>query len=142
MILSKSCEYAIRAAVYIAYKSLQNERTGIMEVADAIGSPVHFTAKILQAMVRKQVIFSNKGPRGGFYIKNACSLFLIDIITAIDGGKLFTTCVMGLQACSDLKPCPMHAQIKPLKDQLLCEFSKKSVKQMVYEYEGNRYFLK
>ena len=142
MLLSKSCEYAIRAAVYIAYKSQKNQRTGMIEVAAAIGSPIHFTGKILQAMARRKVISSNKGPHGGFYVKDDRSLFLIDIIRAIDGCELFTACVMGLQTCSDLKPCPMHAQIKPLKDQLLIEFGKKSVNEMVYEYEQNRYFLK
>lgn len=142
MILSKSCEYAIRAAVYLAYKSRKNERAGIAEVAEAIGSPTFFTGKILQTMARMKVITSNKGPHGGFHIQDDHSLFLIDIIRAIDGSKLFNTCVMGLQDCSDLKPCPMHAQIKPLKDQLLIEFSKKSVNEMVYEYEQNRYFLK
>ena len=142
MLLSKSCEYAIRAAVYIAYKSQKNEKPGILEVSEAIGSPMHFTGKILQMMTRKQVISSNKGPHGGYYIEKDQPLFLIDIIRAIDGGELFTTCVMGLQTCSDLKPCPMHAQIKPLKEQLLIEFSKKSVNEMVYEYEQHRYFLK
>jgi Rrf2 family protein len=85
MILSKSCEYAIRATVYVALKSQKSEKTGIIEVAKAIGSPMHFTGKILQTLVRKKILSSAKGPNGGFFVENGQSLFLIDIIRAIDG---------------------------------------------------------
>ncbi|KAA8484967.1 BadM/Rrf2 family transcriptional regulator [Arcticibacter tournemirensis] len=142
MILSKSCEYAIRATVYIAFRSYKNEKAGIIEIAEAIGSPMHFTGKILQELSRKKVLSSNKGPNGGFYIADPSSLYLIDIIRAIDGNELFSSCVLGLKNCSDIQPCPVHSQIKPIRTQLLIEFSKKSVYEMVQEYERNKYFLK
>ena len=142
MLLSKSCEYAIRAAVYVAYTSNLGKKAGIVEIADAIGSPMHFTGKILQTLSRKQMLLSAKGPNGGFYFNNQQQVFLIDIIRAIDGNDLFTACAMGLKTCSDSQPCPMHEQIKPVKDQLLAGFSKKSLNEMVKEYEQNRYFLK
>lgn len=142
MFLSKSCEYAIRAAVYVAHATRNGKRAGIVEIADAIGSPMHFTAKILQTLSRKKLLASAKGPAGGFYLEEDRPLFLIDIIRAVDGEELFTRCAMGLRQCSDTKPCPMHNQIKPIRDQLVAEFSKKSIHEMVSEFEKNRYFLK
>jgi Rrf2 family protein len=142
MILSKSCEYAIRATVYVALKSRGNEKTGIIEIAEAIGSPMHFTGKILQTLVRKNILSSAKGPTGGFYIENGQTLFLIDIVRAIDGNGLFTACVLGLEKCSETQPCPMHEQIKPIRDRLAIEFSKQSVDDLVHEFEQNKYFLK
>ncbi|WP_374165227.1 Rrf2 family transcriptional regulator [Arcticibacter sp. MXS-1] len=142
MILSKSCEYAIRAAVYIGYKTTRGEKTGIPEIADAVGSPMHFTGKILQTLSRKKVISSSKGPNGGFFIEDPTSLYLVDIIRAVDGNDLFSSCVMGLKNCSDSKPCPMHSQIKPIRTQLLIEFSKKSIHELIQDYEQNKYFLK
>jgi len=142
MILSKSCEYAIRATVYVAHKSRKNEKAGIIEVAKAIGSPMHFTGKILQTLVRKKILSSAKGPNGGFYLENGQSLFLIDIIRAIDGNGLFTSCVLGLERCSENQPCPMHEQVKPIRDQLMIEFSKQSVNELVHDFEKNAYFLK
>ncbi|NNU33130.1 Rrf2 family transcriptional regulator [Mucilaginibacter sp. S1162] len=124
MILSKSCEYAIRATVYIALKSGKNEKVGIIEVAEAIGSPMHFTGKILQTPVRKNILSSAKGPTGGFYLENGHLLFLIDIVRAIDGNGLFSACVLGLEKCSETQPCPMHEQVKPIREMLLDEFSK------------------
>ena len=142
MLLSKSCEYAIRAAVYIGYKTSKGEKTGIIEIADAIGSPVHFTGKILQELSRKQVISSSKGPNGGFYIENPANVYLIDVIRAIDGNALFTACALGLKNCSDTKPCPMHSEIKPIRTQLLVEFSAKSLQDLVEDYQQNKYVLK
>lgn len=142
MILSKSCEYAIRATVYIAYRSHKGSKAGIIEVSEAIGAPMHFVGKILQALSRKGVISSAKGPNGGFFIDDPKKVYLIEIVRAVDGNDLFTACVMGLKTCSDTKPCPMHQQIKPIRTQLLVEFSKKSVFEMVTDFEENKYFLK
>ncbi len=142
MLLSKSCEYAIRAAVYVAYKSSRNEKAGIIEISEAIDSPMHFTGKILQTLSRKKVLSSVKGPNGGFYIQDPASVYLIDIIRAIDGNELFSACAMGLKYCSDIKPCPMHEQIKPVRTQLLVEFSKKSILEMVDAFGENKYYLK
>lgn len=142
MILSKSCEYGIRAAVYIAYKSHKKGKAGIPEISEAIGSPMHFTGKILQELSRKRVISSVKGPNGGFYIEDPANLFLIDIVRALDGNALFSSCVMGLHTCSDTRPCPMHEQMKPIRSQLAIEFGSKSVQDLVVDYEMNRYFLK
>lgn len=142
MILSKSCEYAIRAVVYLAHKSNKGEKTGISEVSEAIDSPLHFTGKILQTLARKKVISSIKGPNGGFFLADPASVYLADIVRAIDGNGLFSSCVMGLKSCSDTKPCPLHEQIKPIRTELLIEFSKKSVLEMVQEFEKKTYFLK
>lgn len=142
MLLSKSCEYAIRAAVYVGYKTLNKERTGISEVAEAISVPVYFTARILQGLSRKRVISSSKGPRGGFYIENSANVYLIDIIRAIDGDRLFKACTLGLKNCSDTKPCPVHDEIKTIRTQLLLEFNKKSLRYLVGDYQQNKYVLK
>ena len=142
MFLSKSCEYAIRAAVYVAYTSNKGDKAGIIEISEAIGSPMHFTGKILQRLSRKGILSSSKGPHGGFYVENDHAVFLIDIIRAVDGGEMFTACALGLKNCSDGQPCPMHHVVKPIKNQLLMEFSKKTINEMVNEYEQNRYFLK
>lgn len=142
MILSKSCEYAIRAVIYLGYKSSKGEKAGIPEVSEAVDSPLHFTGKILQTLARKKVISSVKGPNGGFFIRDSSSVYLSDIVRAIDGNGVFSSCVMGLKSCSDLKPCPLHEQIKPIRTQLLIEFSKKSIQEMVLEFERKTYFLK
>ena len=63
---SKTCEYAIRATIYIAEQSNLDRRVGIKDIAKAIDSPEPFIAKILQQLSKDQIIESVKGPSGGF----------------------------------------------------------------------------
>jgi Rrf2 family protein len=67
---SKTCEYAIRASIFIAAQSQKGERVSIQDVSSKIESPEAFTSKILQKLVKIGVIQSLKGPGGGFYIEN------------------------------------------------------------------------
>ena len=107
--VSKTCEYAIRAMLFIAQKSKNNAKVGVKQIAKAIDSPEPFIAKILQDLGRKGLVISAKGPTGGFYLDNAgLKKSLADIVIAIDGDKLFTGCGLGLKTCSAKMPCPGH----------------------------------
>lgn len=106
---SKTCEYAIRATIFIAQKSIDKERVGIKEIAKGIGAPEHFIAKILQNLSRKKLVRSAKGPNGGFYHDHiSIQSSLADVVKAIDGDKLFNGCGLGLKQCSASHPCPIH----------------------------------
>lgn len=118
-IFSKTCEYAIRAVLYIAHKSTSGTKVGIKDIAAGIDSPELYLAKILQDLSRKGLISSAKGPNGGFYISDASLARPIsDIVEAVDGNGLFNGCALGLKQCSEVKPCPLHNQFKAIRDQI------------------------
>lgn len=107
--VSKTCEYAIRAMLFVAQKSRQGLKVGVKQIAKAIDSPEPFIAKILQELGKKGLVLSAKGPAGGFYLdQKGLQYSLADIVKAIDGDKLFTGCGLGLTSCSAKKPCPIH----------------------------------
>lgn len=107
--VSKTCEYAIRAMLFIAQHSRRGEKTGVKQIASAIDSPEPFIAKILQDLRKKGLVLSGKGPAGGYYLDEAGMKYsLADIVRAVDGDKLFKGCGLGLSACSEKKPCPIH----------------------------------
>jgi Rrf2 family protein len=141
MILSKSCEYAIKATIYIAGKSRDGKKSGIIEISNKIGSPQYFTAKILQTLVKENVLQSAKGPSGGFYLDFNKQIHLIDIVKAIDGDAMFSSCALGLKKCSSTKPCPIHEQIAPIRTELLQLFSKKSVEGITEDLDSGKVFL-
>jgi len=62
---SKACKYAINAMIYISTLPKGNDRVGLKEISQAINSPEAFTAKILQLLVRENLLSSIKGPNGG-----------------------------------------------------------------------------
>ena len=115
--LSKAAEYAIRAMVYIWIKNQQGTRPGYRTVATEIGSPEHFTAKVLQTMTRFNLIKAGKGRSGGFYFEDLeKDLPVMEIIRAVDGDHFFTSCAFGFQSCNCDNPCPMHEDFKVVRD--------------------------
>jgi Rrf2 family protein len=84
--VSKTCEYAIRAMLFVAQKSKNDSKVGVKQIAKAIDSPEPFIAKILQDLGKKGLVLSSKGPTGGFYLDKAgLKKSLADIVNAIDG---------------------------------------------------------
>ncbi|MGB3345380.1 MAG: Rrf2 family transcriptional regulator [Aequorivita sp.] len=120
---SKACEYGIRAVLFLAKQAQDDLRPNITEIAKATDSPEAFTAKILQQLVKSGIILSKKGPNGGFYMNKDSKLRLIEIVTAIDGDKIFHGCGLGLAQCSSLHPCPVHDQFEDVREGLkkMCE---------------------
>lgn len=116
---SKTCEYAIRAMIFVAHKSKNGDKIGIKEIAKGINSPEHFIAKILQDLGKKGLIQSLKGPNGGFFFEDkSLNYSIADVVTAIDGDKLFNGCGLGLKECSASKPCPIHYEFKEIRDNI------------------------
>ena len=117
---SKACEYGIRAAIFIAAKSLEDQRVSLKEIASEIDSPEAFTAKILQLLVKNKLISSVKGPRGGFQIEKhkIDAIKLSEVVSAIDGDDIYKGCGLGLKECNANMPCPVHEKFVQIRDNL------------------------
>nr|MBS0038267.1 Rrf2 family transcriptional regulator [Saprospiraceae bacterium] len=116
---SKACEYSIKAAIYLGTRADDSKRARLPEIARAIKGPEAFTAKLLQQLVKKKILWSVKGPHGGFELaKGADEITLYEIVEAIDGDALFNNCALGFKLCSETHPCPVHFKFKAIRDHL------------------------
>ncbi len=141
---SKACEYGIRATIYIAMQSLEKNRVNLKEIAAAIDSPVAFTAKILQKLVKNDIVESVKGAHGGFQIDRVHidSIKLNQIVSAIDGDKIFKGCALGLHHCNESLPCPVHFKFKEIRDNLEQMTKETSIYELATGLEVGLTFLK
>ena len=106
---TKSCQYAIRAVIYLTEHQTEAKNTGVKEIADALQVPQQFLAKILQQLSRHNLISSVKGPNGGFYLSEAnANVSLLDIVECMDGKNVLSACILGMPRCSSEHPCPLH----------------------------------
>lgn len=129
--LSKTCKYAIRAAVYVALKASDGVKLSVKEIASEVDAPEAFTGKILQVLNKKRIITSQKGPHGGFYVeKYQLEQPIIHIVSAIDGMVNFQECGLGLKQCSEAHPCPMHDKFKIAREALLDVFESTTLNQL------------
>lgn len=85
MKISRSTGYALVAVGYIA----QNYKEGAVlaaRISKEYNIPLEYLLKILQQLVRANVLRSKRGPRGGFFLaRPAESITLLEIIEAVDG---------------------------------------------------------
>lgn len=115
--LSLTCKIAIKAVIYLASKFESGERSGIREIAEYIGASEHTVGKMLQTLVKEDVIKSAKGPHGGFYVSLKQQKQPVhSIVEAIDGKEVFRQCGLGLSKCSSTQPCPIHDDYKAVRD--------------------------
>lgn len=115
--LSLTCKTAIKAVIFLASKFKSGAKSGIIEIAEYINANEHTVGKMLQTLVKENVINSSKGPNGGFYIDAMQrDQPLINIVFAIDGEDIFNQCGLGLSKCSAAHPCPLHEDYKAVRD--------------------------
>ena len=85
MRISRSTGYALLAVGYIA----QHEKDGIIlsqTISKAYGIPLEYLLKILQQLVRANVLRSKRGPRGGFTMsRSAKKITMLQVVEAVDG---------------------------------------------------------
>ena len=121
--LSLTCTTAIKAVVYLG-KLGDGEKAGILEIAEGIEASEHTVGKLLQTLVKSEVICSQKGPAGGFYVTSRQkNQPIIQIIVAIDGREVFDKCGLGLSKCAATHPCQIHKEYKVVRDDFksLCQ---------------------
>lgn len=128
--------------VYIQNASSRDQRVNLNEIAEAIDSPVAFTSKILQQLKKKGLLKSVAGISGGFNIPDGKSITLKDIILAIDGDELFTSCVLGLKQCNANNPCPVHNLFVDEKNKMNLYLSKTQLKSLSEDFEIKKISLK
>jgi Rrf2 family protein len=117
---SKSCEYAIRAMLFVAQKSTLETRIGAKDIAKGIDAPEHFIAKIMQDLGKKKLVHSVKGPNGGFYVdEHHLKASIGDIVKAVDANGIYMDCVLGLKVCSAETPCPVHFEYKMIQASMI-----------------------
>ena len=85
MRVSRSTGYALLAVGYIA----KHQGNGVVlsqDISKQYDIPLEYLLKILQQLVRANVLRSKRGPRGGFSLaKPTNKITMLEIIEAVDG---------------------------------------------------------
>ncbi len=85
MRISRSTGYALLAVGYIAKN--QGKKTVLSQnISKQYDIPLEYLLKILQQLVRANVLNSKRGPRGGFSLaKPTKQITMLEMIEAVDG---------------------------------------------------------
>lgn len=142
MILSRACEWAIRALLYVAAASADGP-IAVREIAQHLEVPTATLAKVVQSLTRHGLLVSQKGPGGGVLLgRSAESVTLLDVVEVIDGPSLRTECVLGVPGCREATVhCPLHDQWRAVREQILDVLDARSLKDLSDDLAGRHYAL-
>ena len=88
MKISRSAGYAIALAVYVAQHCQEGPVLAIL-ISKQYDIPIAYLYKILQQLVKANILRSKKGPRGGStLVRPAKEITILEIIEAIEGPML------------------------------------------------------
>lgn len=140
--LSKMCKTGIKAVIYLCSQRREQRYIGIKQIAKSINSSEHTVGKLLQLLVKDQIIGSVKGPSGGYFITpEQGDNPILKIIEAIDGPDRLMECGLGLSRCSAQHPCPLHAQYEPIRSAMEKMFREKKVGDLCHAVDCGVAFL-
>ena len=89
--LSKKADYALIAMKHLALRG--DGSSSAREIASLYDIPIELLAKILQRLVRRGLLASQQGTRGGYQLAQLpARISVADVIQAIDGPVTVTAC--------------------------------------------------
>ncbi len=115
MLPNNASAMAIRAAFFLALQP-SGRLSPVREIAKRTGLPEPYLAKIIRQLVSAGLVRAFRGPGGGITLSRPPrAITLWDILRTIEGSPETEPCVLGLQACSEQTPCPVHHQFAPIR---------------------------
>ncbi|HEY9047139.1 MAG TPA: Rrf2 family transcriptional regulator [Ohtaekwangia sp.] len=122
--LSKKCQYALHALLYLAELDKGTSVT-IGEIAETKKIPKKFLEVILLDLKNSGILGSKKGKGGGYYLKqSADTIRIIEVIRLIDGAVAMLPCVSlnfyaSCGMCSDEQTCSINRLFGQVRDETL-----------------------
>lgn len=137
MILSKACEYALRATLHLVTLK-PDSFVSIRAISDDLDISFPFLTKIFQKLTQAGILHSFRGPNGGIALaRSAAKVTLFEIVVAVDGIGMFRECVLGLPGCGERKPCPLHDRWAVERERMKAMFEAETLADMAERLRGD-----
>ncbi|MBE6657358.1 MAG: Rrf2 family transcriptional regulator, partial [Ruminococcaceae bacterium] len=128
MRLTREADYAIRIMYTLA---VNDALTDAASVAESIVVTRRFTLKILGKLLEAGLVASKLGAGGGYYLaRPASDITIAEIIEAIEGPLLISSCLCGGYNCervTDCSKCVFHCMFETLNEELHKKLSSISI---------------
>lgn len=129
--LSKKIEYAILALQYIAGK--QSELVTAKEISEKLGIPYEFLSKALQTLMKKGIVESWQGTKGGYLLsKGAEDISVGEVIRALEDNPVIVECISNHsdEQCERMDICTIKNPMAKIQHQINSIFEKTSIAQL------------
>lgn len=139
MTMSKTCDYGLRAAMFIAAQPV-GVWIPIRSIASELDVSFHFLTRILRQLTRSGLLESSRGAAGGVRLaRPAQRISLWEIVTALGEQQRLVACVFGFPGCGDENPCPLHRAWMIERKRLVSLFKKARLGDMAVPLRNGRW---
>jgi Rrf2 family protein len=118
--LSKKADYALMAMKHMALRDDRGSSSA-REIASLYDIPIELLAKVLQRLVRRGLLASQQGTRGGYHLaRTPAQISVADVIQAIDGPVAVTACSSSDDgACEQYAKCNVRDPLWKVRERIL-----------------------
>ena len=120
--LSKKADYALMAMKHLAQKCDRGQvgSSSTREIAELYDIPIELMAKVLQRLVRRGLLASHQGTRGGYELaRRPTDISVADVIQAIDGPVTVTACSPDDAQCEQFAKCNVRDPLWRVRERIL-----------------------
>ncbi|MBI4876628.1 MAG: Rrf2 family transcriptional regulator [Acidobacteria bacterium] len=108
--LTKKADYGLIALKHLATGSAS---VSAKDIADCYGMPLPLLSKILQKLARSGFLRSEHGASGGYRLaRDAREISALEVIRAIDGPIILTSCFAGATVCGQSGKCTVREPLR------------------------------
>jgi Rrf2 family protein len=117
--LSKKADYALIAMKHLAVRRDRGSSSA-REIAEQYDIPIELMAKVLQRLVRRGLLVSHQGTRGGYQLARVPVLISVaDVIQAIEGPVTVTACTTDEGQCEQFSKCNVRDPLFKVRERIL-----------------------
>jgi Rrf2 family protein len=114
--LTKKADYGLIAVKHLA----ERRSASAKEIAHCYGLPLPLLAKVLQKLARQGLLESTYGTNGGYRLaREPRMISALEVIRAIDGPTILTTCSTHSGGCHQDGRCTVQAPLRKIQNSIL-----------------------
>jgi Rrf2 family protein len=128
--LSKKADYGLIAMKHLANHH-QPHACSANEIAEEYGISATLMAKVLQKLAKNGLVAAKHGSTGGYQLsKQADRISALEVLTAIDGPVLITSCVTSHGNCDATDRCSIKEPLQRVNESILGVLSTVTIAQL------------
>lgn len=134
--LSKKADYALIAMKHLALHG--DGSSSAREIAGLYDIPIELLAKVLQRLVRRGLLASQQGTRGGYQLARVPLLISVaDVIQAIDGPVTVTACSTSEGSnCEQYSKCNVRDPLWRVRERILSALGECTIAELAADQQA------
>jgi FeS assembly SUF system regulator len=129
--LSKKADYALIAVRHLATHCGDVSSQSASDIAEMYGISAPLLAKVLQRLAKHSLVKARHGSSGGYQLaRPAKDISALDVINAVDGPVVITSCVTNHGACDQSSTCTVREPLRRVNESIAQVLRSVTISQM------------